>query len=256
MKQEKAIVRLFSGKKAFSLALAVLLVLGCSVGATLAYLTATTETVTNTFTVGKVDITLQEHKYDESSNSLGTDTVQSNTYKLIPGKHMPKDPFVTVKAGSEKCWLFVRIDEANNKAGDVDPIVHYLAADGWTNLPLTGYDDSGIEFYCRIVDASASDRIINVLGRYSSKCEEHDSGCVCINPEVTSDFTDTPALKFTAAAIQYDGLELPAGYSEMEDTNGATFKECASQAFVNLPDAFKSTANLNTPAPEGGDTVE
>ena len=46
------------------LACAVLLV-SLSVGATLAYLTSTTETVTNTFTVGNVAITLDELDVDE-----------------------------------------------------------------------------------------------------------------------------------------------------------------------------------------------
>ena len=248
MRNGKYAARRSSGTKVFSLMLAVLLLVGCSVGATLAWLTATTNKVENTFTVGKVDIDLKEHEYVEASNSLGTKTVDGNTYKLIPGKHMPKDPFVTVKAGSEKCWLFVRIDEANNAAEGVEQIVHYLAADGWTYLPLTGYG-SGIEFYCRIVDANASDQIINVLGKYSDKCDEHTSGCVCINPDVTSDFAATPALKFTAAAIQYDGLELPADYDPDEDSLGATFKECASEVFENLPTAFKSTTNLNATVP-------
>ena len=44
---------------------AVLLV-SLSVGATLAYLTSTTQTVKNTFTVGKVNITLDEVKVNEN----------------------------------------------------------------------------------------------------------------------------------------------------------------------------------------------
>lgn len=256
MRNGKYAARRSSGTKVFSLMLAVLLLVGCSVGATLAWLTATTNKVENTFTVGKVDIDLKEHEYVEASNSLGTKTVDGNTYKLIPGKHMPKDPFVTVKAGSEKCWLFVRIDEAYNEAEGVEQIVLYLAADGWTNLRLTGYDDSGIEFYCRIVDADANDQFFDVLGGYSTTCDDHTSGCVCINPDVTSDFAATPALKFTAAAIQYDGLELPADYDPDEDLLGATFKECASEVFENLPDAFTSTANLNTPVTPDPETPE
>lgn len=239
MKQEKAIARLFSGKKAFTLMLAVLLVLGCSVGATLAYLTATTNAVTNTFTVGKVDITLQEHQYVESTNSLNTTTATANTYKLIPGKNMPKDPFVTVKAGSEKCWVFVRIDEAN-----VDNGILGYSVTGWQSLDLTGYPDD-VDIYYRIVDVNATeDQNFYVLDP-DGDCDQsgHENGCVTVNASVTGDITDIPVLKFTAAAIQYDGLEVVNGGEE-----GVDYDLTAAQAaFDKLPTDFTTTENLNTP---------
>lgn len=259
MKQEKAIARLFSGKKAFTLMLAVLLVLGCSVGATLAYLTATTNEVKNTFTVGKVAITLQEHQYVEASNTLNTTTVQGNTYKLIPGKNMPKDPFVTVAAGSEKCWLFVRIDEANNQdeeqvVTDKDIVRYEVDKTIWTNLPLTGsgYGD-GIKVYYRIVDADTTDQKFYVLENDAGCADtNHANGCVTVSSFVTSSLQSTPVLKFTAAAIQYDGLEVVDG--GVTGTDYTT--QAAKAAFNNLPAAFKSTTNLNNTTPVTPTPVE
>lgn len=257
MKQEKAIARLFSGKKAFTLMLAVLLVLGCSVGATLAYLTATTNEVKNTFTVGKVAITLDEHVYDPTTNTLKTENEETeakeeelvgangtNTYKLIPGKNMPKDPFVTVKAGSEKCWLFVRIDEANLALNSTENAVKYsLDDDAWNTLTLSGYAD-GVRVYYRIVDANASDQKLYVLGKDGLCTDDtHGNGCVTINADITSSFQSTPVLKFTAAAIQYDGLEVVNGGEE-----GVDYDLTAAQAaFDKLPTDFTTTENLNTP---------
>ena len=88
-----------------TLACAVLLV-SLSVGATLAYLTSTTGVVTNTFTVGKVVIDLDEAKVDEYGVEVaGADRVKANEYKLLPGHVYTKDPTVTVAAKSEDCYV-------------------------------------------------------------------------------------------------------------------------------------------------------
>ncbi|MBR4035497.1 MAG: hypothetical protein IKJ05_02045, partial [Oscillospiraceae bacterium] len=57
-----------------------------------------------------------EFVYD---NSLGmdyeaADRVQENTYKLMPGSTYFKDPKVTVLAGSERSYVFVKVTETNN----------------------------------------------------------------------------------------------------------------------------------------------
>lgn len=85
---------------------AVLLVAGSVLG-TLAYLTST-DSVTNTFTVGNVQITLDEAKVGADGKAL-TDNfaarVKANTYKLMPGHSYDKDPTVTVKKGSESSYI-------------------------------------------------------------------------------------------------------------------------------------------------------
>lgn len=84
--------------KALLLALcAVLLVAGTVMG-TLAYL-QDQDTVVNTFTVGKVDITLAETDVDGNGDN------QANLYHLIPGKTYEKDPTVTVVKGSEESYV-------------------------------------------------------------------------------------------------------------------------------------------------------
>lgn len=94
-----------------------------TVGATVAYLTST-ETVTNTFTVGKVAITLDEAaiKQDETTKNWVEDEtadpkrVTGNQYKLLPGITYAKDPTVTVKAGSEEAYVrvLVTVSEKND----------------------------------------------------------------------------------------------------------------------------------------------
>lgn len=92
-------------KKVVALALcAVMLVVG-SVAGTMAYLSSSTDVVTNTFTVGKVAITLDEAKVDLYGKVDGNERVLGNEYKLMPGHTYVKDPTVTVTAGSEESYV-------------------------------------------------------------------------------------------------------------------------------------------------------
>ena len=66
------------------------------VGATLAYLTDTTETLTNTFTLGKTDIEIDEPEWEEPED-------------IVPGQEIAKDPTVTVMAKSVDSFVFMRV---------------------------------------------------------------------------------------------------------------------------------------------------
>ena len=83
-------------KKLIIAVIALSLVLCCFVGGTVAWLVAQSEEVTNTFTVGNIQITL-------------TETTGSG-YKIIPGDSVDKDPLITVMAESEKCYVYVVVE--------------------------------------------------------------------------------------------------------------------------------------------------
>lgn len=106
--------------KPMLIAMAVVLLLGCVTGGTLAWLTSTTDSVVNTFTTSDIDITLKE---------TGT-TDNKASFKMIPGYTITKDPKVTVLADSEECWLFVKLEKSTN----FDSFMTYEMADGWTQL--------------------------------------------------------------------------------------------------------------------------
>lgn len=180
--------------KVFLSLLALVLVVGCAVGGTIAWLTATTEPVVNTFTYGKIKIDLTE--------TTGTE------YKIIPGVNISKDPKVTVKAGSEACWLFVKVGEANwptftDKDGRK---VSYTIATGWKELP----GESGV--YYREVDAVTADTNFNVL----AGDETYHNGVVTVSEGLTKAEVNSvtaenqPKLIFTAYAVQKDGINTAA----------------------------------------------
>lgn len=121
-----------SKKKVFVTVLCAAALVIASVLGTMAYLTSQ-DAVKNTFTVGKVAITLDEAKVTDAGDPVvGADRVKTNTYKLIPGHEYTKDPTVHVTAGSEDSWLFVKVvDEIAGIEADTT-VAAQMAANGWT----------------------------------------------------------------------------------------------------------------------------
>ena len=101
-------------KKVLLLVLCAVLLVGASVAATVAYLTST-KTVTNTFTVGNVQIKLDEANLDaETGETLDGRTESGNeNVRLIPGRTIGKDPTVTVLQDSENCYVRMKVKVTN-----------------------------------------------------------------------------------------------------------------------------------------------
>lgn len=170
------------GSKAAALILALVLVVGCVVGGTLAWLTAKTGEVKNVFTTADIGVTLTE--------------TTDNEYKMIPGYTIAKDPKATVVSGSEACWLFVKLEKSEN----FDQYLTYEMADGWTRLTEDkgGNPISDLIFY-REVDGAE-----NQIGTPYSVLE---GDRVTVLGTVTKDMMKTaernkPTLTITAYASQ------------------------------------------------------
>ena len=119
-------------KKGLALFLALTLLVVGVVAGTLAWLTAKSDVVTNTFTTSDIKVELKE--------TTGTE------HKMIPGYTISKNPKATVLAGSEECYLFVKLD----KSASFDTYLEYVIADGWTKL------DGVDTVYYRVVDGTTN----------------------------------------------------------------------------------------------------
>ena len=130
-------------RKALLLSLCAVLLVVASVMGTMAYLTST-DTVTNTFTVGKVQIKLDEAAVNPDGTPIANAArVKRNSYKLLPGLTYTKDPTVTVLSGSESSYIKMTVTFSN--AAELDAI---FAPTGGANLTsiFNGYDsDNWIE---------------------------------------------------------------------------------------------------------------
>ena len=124
--------------KALLVVACALLLVAASVFGTMAYLTST-DTVTNTFTVGKVNIKLDEAKANPDGSLVeGADRVKANSYKLLPGHTYHKDPMVTMLSGSEPSY--VKMTVTFSKANELDAIFAPTGAD-LTSI-FKGYDST------------------------------------------------------------------------------------------------------------------
>lgn len=128
------------GKKAL-MALCAAAICLSSVFGTMAYLTDS-DTAVNTFTVGKVEITLDEAKANKDGSLVANaDRVQKNEYKLLPGHTYQKDPTVHVDNKSEDSYLFVKVENAIYAIeDDTNTIAAQIEENGWKELG-TGYDN-------------------------------------------------------------------------------------------------------------------
>ena len=179
-------------KKTLALFLALTLVLVGVIGGTVAWLTDTTDSVVNTFTDSDINITLTE--------------TTGNNYKMVPGYTISKDPKVTVVTGSEKCYLFVKLE----KSANFDTFLTYEMADGWT--ALDGVDN----VYYRTVDTADMGTAYSVLK----------------NDQVTVKGTVTKEMMNGLTTGAYPTLTVTAYASQFN--KNATESFAANEAWTNI----------------------
>ena len=198
-------------KKKIALLMACVMAFGVAVGGTLAWLTDDTAPVTNVFTPSDINITLTETTGEE--------------YKMVPGDTFAKDPKVTVKAGSEAGWLFVKVEESQN----LDDFLTYGIIDDWNVLNVTNHP--GV--YYRKVAASTSDQVfdvifdgvntdnVNKVGVNTTVTKKMMNDLVADNPSTDTNESTYPTLKFTAYAIQQAHVGDNATKTEAENALAA-----------------------------------
>lgn len=183
--------------------IACMMVLCLAVGGTIAWLTASTDAVTNTFTIGDIKIKLEE---------TGTNTSGEKTYSsLVPGDVETKDPKVTVEGGSENCYLFVKITETNNTVNEKQIITwsEALTAAGFTKY--TKETEDGDVYYIA-VNAADADQAWNILTN-----DQVTVNTALTKADVTAIGTNYPKLAFDAAAVQSENIaDVDAAYAQVQ----------------------------------------
>ena len=197
-------------KKIVALSLVVALVAIAIVGASLAYFTDKDEAL-NTFTVGKVKITLDEAEVNVNGEKVSENRVQNNEYKLMPGHTYNKDPMVTVLAGSESSYIKMTV--TFSKANELDAI---FAPDG-ANLTriFNGYDASNWIAKGNTKDATANTRTYEFWYKEAVAAPDGDVALDALFDSITVPGTITGAqletikdmtITVNAYAIQADGF--------------------------------------------------
>ena len=175
--------------KIAALIAAIVLVIGCTAGGTVAWLVSKPDPITNVFTVGNINATLTETKKE---------------FKIVPGVDITKDPVATVTANSEDCYLFVKLTEENwptfteaTEAGSTARKVEYEIADGWTELK----SEHGV-YYREVLKKDTENRAFHVL--------KNDK--VTVSNTLTKENADAiqkaeaPKLTVAVYAVQKEGM--------------------------------------------------
>lgn len=160
--------------------MSLMLVVGLVTGGTIAWLTDKTQEVTNTFTYGDINIGLAENT--------------GSNYEFVPGRTIEKDPYVTVEAGSEECYLFVKVTEEN---WPEEATYSVTGANDWIELEPN--------VYYQVVNAknASEDVIIKVLANDQVKVSDS------LTKEKSKNAPNA-TLKFKAYAVQKEGIDSAA----------------------------------------------
>lgn len=199
-------------KKIFAACLVICLLATAVIGTTLAYFTDETTAVTNTFTVGKVEITMDEARVDEDGVKQGAErTTTGNGYKLVPGHTYVKDPTIHVAEGSEPCYVFVKFENQLALCEDADAsMISQMDVKGWKQ-----YKETNVYYKETAVDASTAAQDVVVFDNFTVK------------KDITAEDLKAYASKtviLTAYAVQAEGFGSAAAAWE------ATFHDTVTPA--------------------------
>jgi len=105
---------------------------------------------------------------------------------IVPGKEIAKDTKVIVKANSEACYLFVKLEKSN----DFDSFIDYEIAGEWKPLA-----DNTDVYYCEL-DKTTSDTDIYIVNNHQINVKD------TITQEEMESLNENLTINFTAYAVQ------------------------------------------------------
>ena len=210
------------GSKSVFLMLALVLVIGCTIGGILAWLTAQTGDVENTFVAGQIGTLELEEEADQIT------TTEGHQFIVIPGVDITKDPKVTYTPTTEDgtvpvdAYVFVELTGIGQnkwawnataaqyeiKSGN-NVVLSFKIADGWTAVPNVSdvYYKTSTGTTGLTDDPIIKDNKITV----SHLITEDDVEIVA---------TAADKLTFTAYAIQQQGFDtVTAAWNEVSDAD-------------------------------------
>jgi len=182
----------------------MLVVCVASIGGTIAWLQDDTTPVKNTFTSSNIEIELSEDgAQDDGNGNL------AQSFQMIPGHVIDKKPIVTVKEGSEDCYVFLKVNGQNT----ADYLEWGINTANWTLLEQKGDE---YVYYCEATNVTA-DRPISVLG--------YQNGGEFVKDQVKVKHTVTKEMmeRFVSSSYRPVQLTFEAHAIQLYKTNGQKF---------------------------------
>ncbi len=173
--------------------LAVVAICSAAVLGTMAWLVDTSETVVNKFINTDIEVEVEESTGD--------------TYEMIPGWNLTKDPKVTVGEDSVDCWVFVKLEKSDN----YDNYLIHSVDSAWTQGDGTSIPAD--VYYCKVTDDSGlKGQTLSVLAagsmEFDSVTYTWGADEVLVRPDVTKAMMDSlteanyPTLSVSSKVVQ------------------------------------------------------
>ena len=243
-------------KKTWILIGCLVLSLTLGLGGSLAYLTDT-DTKVNTFTMGKVDISVKEENFTDGD-------------PLKPGLQTDKDAYIT-NNGRTAAWVWMTVEVPAHLKNYVTPVW----AEGVT-VHKTADDAAGTKIYTVLVDSqlaagATTNRILDAV-LTSGALDTKDNQLVEVVNGVSTPITGDLEVTVKAYAVQADGIEsVTAAYTAYNNQwsnaqGGSSGDDTPVEPTVmevstldTLRNAINAGGNVklleNITIPEGGETI-
>lgn len=209
-------------KKTLTIAIALVLVVALAVGATYAYLKAETGEVKNTFVAGSAvadgDLELFEHVANR--NTDGTYTLDTNakatagengvynSYTVMPGVNLPKDPTVEVTKAEGPYYLFVEVTKGDSFKGEKAPLSCTVDGSHWVALKIEGkevyaYSTDG-KTAAILKDELTATPVLATIGNTDNTITVADADLTNVNCQLTFQAYACQAAGFTDATAAFN----------------------------------------------------
>lgn len=203
-------------KRVLTMVTAAALTAVVCVGGTLAYLSTTSNTVTNTVTVGKgyedddddhhglfIDETGYVYNEETKKNELtGSRTEIGNKYEnLLPADHFTKDPKVTMIGGSVASYVFVKVENVDS--------LENIKVDDAAVFDIKDWNTGSTGAWLKLDENGDAAAVQEGDGFYVYQGNSAENNVVDVSLETVGDHVQLPEAIFGTIAVN-DVDEMPA----------------------------------------------
>ena len=113
-------------------------------------------------------------------------TDNANEWVIIPGKTIAKNTKITVKAKSEACYIFIKLEKTDN----IENYIEYEIESNWVEL------EENTDVYYQEIEKTTEDTEYNIFSNNQIKIKEE------ITKQEIEEIENNQTIKFTAYAVQ------------------------------------------------------
>ena len=200
-----------------SIAVSIVLIAVLLIGGLLAFY-ADAENITNTFTIGNVNITLTEPNWDSTDEN--SNNIPDAAEEKRPGQTIAKDPTITLNTGSNDAYLFIKVENPAITTGEGETVTKelftYTINPAWAEVTAKQNVKANSVEHVYVYGTEASPTLVSAETSIPAIFQEITVNETLTNAEVTNSFTGNQNIVVQGYGIQAEGLTV-AGSANIFD---------------------------------------